>query len=51
MIDPHSIEDCDEWDDERAHCYGRDPDTEEWRWEWVSFERLYEHDRFDLLPR
>lgn len=50
MIDPLTIEDCDEQDAEQCHCYGRDQETGEWRWEWISYERLYEYDRFDLIP-
>jgi hypothetical protein len=50
MIDLDTIDDADECDGEALHVYGRDADTGEWRWQWVSVETLVEAGRGDLVP-
>jgi hypothetical protein len=49
MIAPDTIEDAEESDGESVSCYGYDPEADEWRWERISIETLYEHDRQDIL--
>lgn len=50
MIDPDTIEEADECDGEALHVYGRDADSGDWRWQWVSVEALVEAGRGDLTP-
>ena len=50
MIDPDSIDECDECDGEVLHVYGRDSDTGMWKWQWVAVETLVEAGRGDLVP-
>ena len=49
MISPDTIEDVEDAEDDAVYCYGRDAETGEWGWQWVSTETLYEYDRQDIL--
>jgi hypothetical protein len=50
MIDPNTIDECDECDGEAVHVFGRDTTTGQWVWQWVAIETLLDAGRADLLP-
>ena len=51
MIDPESIEDIDDCDDEAIFAYGYDPDSKKWVWAWVPIVHVAEAGRTDIIDR